>query len=179
MNESSDNDTNDIMGRGAKEKTDKGGENQNNSEKVEASTKAGTREAPIDAPVLFLTDDSTNSRKAKATGKNQNDKEVTKKKRIDVQPVITNDDGICFSKNGQYCLDMSHRYELYAASEKWIKTLCIQNKVWFYEQNKAFDANGSLTLADPNSGSLYSHWGLGSESLNFQHIPFVAKERTL
>ena len=80
-----------------------------------------------------MTDDNiSSSRKAKTTGKNQNDKEVIKKKRIDVQPAITNDDGMCFSKNGQYCLDMSRRCELYAASEKWIKTLCIQNKVWFY-----------------------------------------------
>ena len=55
MNESSDNDTNEMLGHGAKEKADKGSsENQNTSENVEASMKAGTREAPIDPQVLFF-----------------------------------------------------------------------------------------------------------------------------
>ena len=96
-------------------------------------TKVGTRAAPVDAEVFCLTKNRTSSGKAKTNGKIQDDKEVTKRNRRNVQPAVINNDGTCFSKNGQYRLDMRKRSELYAASEKWIKTLCIQNKVWFLE----------------------------------------------
>ena len=133
MSESSEADTNDMMsqiGRIAKKEADNdSGDNENTSDKVEISRKAGTKAAPADAEVLFLTEDRTSSRKVKTNGKLQDDKEVAKKKRRNVQPAVINNDGICFSNNGQYHLDMSKRSELYAGSEKWVRTLCSQNKV--------------------------------------------------
>ena len=40
------------------------------------------------------------SGKSKANGKIQDDKEVTKRKRRNVQPAVINNDGICFPKMG-------------------------------------------------------------------------------
>ena len=73
--------------------------------------------------------DSTNQAARMDDGNQKTDKETRKSKRKEIPPAIVNDDGICFSNNGQYCLDMSQRYELSELAVEWTRTLCNQNKV--------------------------------------------------
>ena len=135
--ESSETDTNDIPG--AKKKRDRdSGQSDKTSSKIWTNGKAGTKDPSAVPDVLFLTDTRTSNQKAKSQKNDKakmnqsiqkNDKGVTKRKRIDVPPPIVDDCGTCISNNGQYCLDMRKLSELYAASDKWIETLCRQNKV--------------------------------------------------
>ena len=77
-------------------------------------------------------DDSTEQASRTDSRNQKTDKERRKSERKEIPPAIVNDDGICFSNNGQYCLDMSQRYELSEFAIEWTRALCDQNKVWAF-----------------------------------------------
>ena len=84
-------------------------------------------ESPDDLMVVDVRLGGVRGRPEKAQG--EKDKEGKKSKRKEIPPAIVNDDGICLSNNGQYCLDMSKRYELSGSAIEWTHVLCNQNKV--------------------------------------------------